>query len=492
MFPEISIAQLMEYEATPDNPDPWPPALKFAETFAPDTDAANAQRFCEAFGRDLLLIRGLGWHRWDGKRWVEDPDYPDRCAQDLGRLIGEEAIARQTEALDVGGKRTKEQKDALRKEGEALLRWARLSESSPRMEAAKKHAKAHLTVLAEDVDSDRDKLNTRNGVLDLRSWELKPPTHSDLMTQMAGCSWEPEVDCPLWLETLADIFPNQQVIDYLQRYFGYCLTGSVSEQQMTIFWGVGRNGKSTIVNTLRSLLGTYARQAPPDLLMLSSSGRHNELADLYRARLITTAESREKGRLDENLVKSITGGDPIKGRKLYKDYFEFWPTHKLLLQTNHKPQIVGTDLGIWRRVHLVPFTTVIPPEKCDPDRDRLLLAELPGILHWTVEGCKSWREQGLNPPSVVREATEEYRRDQDMLRDFLEECCEIKPLQQVTARAIYSRYQDWCRQNGERDESHKWLWTRLAERGITKKKSGGQIVYFGIGVVQNEDARYAR
>jgi putative DNA primase/helicase len=281
---------------------------------------------------------------------------------------------------------------------------------------------------------------------------------------------------------------RRELIHFLQKAIGYSLTGNTQEQCFFILYGTGANGKSTLLDTLLALLGSYAKQAAPDVLLSKSIDRHpTELADLMGARLVTAIETGEGRRLAENLVKQMTGGDRIKARFMRQDFFEFSPTFKLFLATNHKPQIRGTDYAIWRRIRLIPFTVTIPEEERDPTLPEKLRVELPGILAWAVRGCLAWQHEGLKPPAEVAHATEAYRTEMDVLAAFLADCCVVHRNARVKASELYHIYTQWCEDNGEHVENQRSFGMRLSERGFERCKVKGLGWWRGIGIAVQED-----
>lgn len=287
----------------------------------------------------------------------------------------------------------------------------------------------------------------------------------------------------------------RRLIGFLQRVFGQCLSGDVSEQDLYILYGTGANGKSTLVNTILALLGGYAMKASAELLMTTRSDRHpTERADLFGKRLVATIETQEAGRLNETFVKEATGGDPIRARRMREDFWEFLPTHKMLLATNHKPDIRGTDYAIWRRIKLVPFTVTIPSEHQDKTLPERLLTELPGILAWLVQGCLAWQEKGLKPPPEVLLATEAYRQEQDVFEAFLETECVRLPQARVSAADLYQTYDHWCQANEIDPMAKQAFGRRLGDAGFTRDQgTGGRREWVGVGLpAREEGSRYGR
>ncbi|RYG79782.1 MAG: DNA primase, partial [Alphaproteobacteria bacterium] len=245
-------------------------------------------------------------------------------------------------------------------------------------------------------------------------------------------------------------------------------------------YGVGANGKSTMVNAISHAMGEYASAAPPGLLMTKYGQTHpTELASLQGQRFVVAAESREGGRLDEERIKALTGSDSITARRMREDFYTFRPTHKLALMTNHKPVVRGMDEGIWRRLLLIAFDEVIPEAERDPALTGKLRAEAPGILRWMVEGARLLHESGarLEVPDDVKAATREYRTESDVLGEFLSDSCDEVPNGEIQSSALFALYLAWCEENGERPQTKTSLGLRLKDRGFVgdKDKRGNRV-----------------
>ena len=328
-------------------------------------------------------------------------------------------------------------------------------------------------------------LNCSNGTLDLKTGELRKSRRSDLCTKSTGVAYNPNASYELWDKTLLDIFCNDsELLSYVQRFLGYCLTGLITEQVMVIFNGSGANGKDTLLGRVMKAVGDYAGWAAPNLLMETRNDHPTEVADLRGKRVIVASESSDQGKLHETKVKTLTGSEIQKARMMRQDFFEFPTQFKLILMTNHRPVIGGDDYAIWRRMHLVPFNqTYKKGENRDDGLPARLDQELPGILRWCVEGCIEWQRVGLQPPKAVTEATAQYRTEQDILAQFFEEKCVLKPYAQIAAKALYATYQAWCIDNGHSPKSQSWLWPKLQERDVAKDRTAQGYVYRGIGLL---------
>jgi putative DNA primase/helicase len=258
------------------------------------------------------------------------------------------------------------------------------------------------------------------------------------------------------------------------------LTGDVSEQIVPVFYGTGANGKSLILGALQGVLGEdYAMKAAPDLLMAKRGDSHpTERADLFGKRLVCCIETEEGQRFNESLLKEMSGGDSIRARRMREDFWQFAPTHKLVVAVNHKPIVRGTDHGIWRRLRLVPFSVTIPDAEQDKQLPAKLVDEYPGILAWAVQGCLNWHRTGLRCPDAVKAATEEYRSEQDVLGEFIKECCTTSAGDSARASELFKAFQEYTGSKISQTKFGKVL----NERGFDRAKIGGVIWRIGIGL----------
>jgi putative DNA primase/helicase len=439
------------------------------------TDLGNAERIVDGHGTDLRFVPNVGWHVWDERRWRIDGDgeVHRRAKQTVRRIA--------LDALD----------EPHTKKAEAQLKFAMKSEARPRLEAMVALAETDADVVAsiDDLDADPYALNVQNGTVDLLTGELRDHDQADHITKLAPVFYDPAAKCPTWDGFLETSFDGEhELIRFLQRGIGYSLTGSTTAQVMFILHGRGANGKSTFLETVRSMLGDYAQQAPADLLMQARANRGGATPDLARlpgARFVSAVETGEGRKLDEPLVKQITGGDRIAARRLYRDVFEFTPTHKLWLATNHLPEVRGTDEAIWRRIRLVPFTVTIPEAKRDKGLAAKLRLELPGILAWAIRGCTDYLADGLEEPDAVKAATQSYRDDMDELGAFLEERVQIEETLDaarltVKASVLFTMYEYWCRGSGISPMSSTAFGRQLSERGLRREKRRDGWHYLGV------------
>lgn len=471
------------------------------------TELGNKDRFLAMHGADVLYDHvSEHWLIWDGTRWVEDTDHQvqKRAESVVARLKDEmhaaqvavreayDADARTTATNGVARSETERSKQAVTDAiQEVRARRAHVKESSrdSKITAFLNLAKAHVPVRPTQLDADPWLLNAANGIIDLRTGELRTHDPRSLQSLITPVEYDPDAEAPVFDQALEDIFAGDHaLIDYLQRWFGYSLTGLTTEQVLQIWYGNGANGKSTLLSAIQKALGEYAMTASPQAFLTSRGGSEAsyELARLRGARFIHAAETGDGRRLNEVLIKQMTGGEEIWARSIYGDPFTYPPQFSPVLSTNHKPEIKGTDHAIWRRIHLVPFGVTFGNDRIDRKIGEKLAKERPGILAWMVKGCLDWQRSGLAAPATVTVATEQYRTEQHKVKRFLEERYHTMltstdaeltadglttlKLQEseVTASALYADFCTWCEESHEATDSKKKFGDELARFGFTE------------------------
>lgn len=457
-------------KAAPSVPSKPAPGRK---TYSLD-DTGNARRFRDRFGQNLRYNFTQGcWMVWDGRAWRRDETAAvkqmcDEMLDEMEREVfgihdpGRAAAFRKF----IGKSRGSHAKDNLLKEAQ------------------------HLTgIPATDADFDKARglLNLPGGILKLSNATLHPHDRARLLTRLAGADYDPDAKAPVWAAFLDSVTGGDKSLqNYLQCMVGYMLTGSTREQCIFFLYGEGSNGKSTFLEVLAELLGSYAMNAQSETITArrASDGPRTDIARLKGARLVTISECPADVWLDEAIVKQLTGGDVVTARYLYGREFEFRPEFKLIMATNHKPRIRGTDPGIWRRIRLVPFTQRIPDERQDLQMPDKLRAELPGILNWAIAGLRQWmqassggKRRGLPRCQAVDTATDEYRGEQDRLKSFLEDCTEPAPGYAIQAAVLYQVYRRWCEENGERYPMTGNKFGREIAKAVQRAKTRANFAY---------------
>lgn len=439
-------------------------------------DTGNADRFIDIYG-ELVKFSYINnmWYYYTGKVWQED------LTGEVRKMIDTTVEVMKNEPIQFSDDMEEEAKEAIQK---AWDKHVKRSRSNAGKKAMMDEVKHRLAVLPEEFDKDKTLFNTQNGYLSLTDGNLLDHDIKKMFTRISTVEYTDTIDCPQWEEFLNDIFDNDQdLIRYMQKAVGYSLTGSTREQSMFILFGNGRNGKSVFLDIISEILGSYSMtmQAQTIMVKQNSSNANSDIARLKGARLVTSSEPNEGVRLDEGLVKQLTGGDKVTARHLYGKEFEFQPEFKLWLATNHKPIIRGTDDGIWRRLNLIPFTVQIPDHKVDKNLTYKLRREAVGILNWAITGCLMWQREGLKQPKAVADASKEYRNEMDVITRFIEECCETGPDKQIKASELFNSYREWAKENNEHDFSNTKFGKEVGKK-FNKKKSNGVMVYTGLGL----------
>ena len=437
-----------------------------------DTDLGNARRLVRRHGKNLRFVPEWGkWIVWKNCRWEIDNDGA------IMRLAKETVEAMYSEAVSSANvqRRTALLKHALRSQGEARLKaMVNLAESEN-----------SVVLAAHRLDADAWLLGVQNGVIDLKTGQFRLARQDDLITKRANVTFDPHATCPEWLKFLNTVTDGDADLQsHMQRMVGYALTGSVREEVVFVLYGTGSNGKSTFRETLHALFGDYALAADAGLLTerKKPGGATEEIARLKGRRFVAVNETAENDQLNESRVKFITSQDMITARNLYGHLFDFFPTHKGFLTTNHKPIVRGTDEGIWRRVQLIPFTVTIDKSKLERDfRERRLMPELPGILNWALTGLAAYLTQGLNPPQMVLASTKEYREDMDVIGQWIAERCQVDPKASVPTSAAYTDYSQWAADEVGWELRKLTFRRHLSDRGFAAVKgTHGQRMIVGL------------
>ncbi|HCJ37865.1 MAG TPA: DNA primase [Erysipelotrichaceae bacterium] len=445
------------------------------------TDTGNAHRLYDRFGKVIKYsYNRKKWYFWDGKVWVLDE------MGEIKKLADEICEDLKLEAWNIQDEDLQEQ----------ALRFANKTAGSKAKEAMIKECQ-HLNDIPaspEDFDAYTDFLNCQNGIINLRNGELIPHDANFMMSKICNSEYDTKKRKPkLWLSFLKDVTNgDQELMEYIQKCVGYSLSGSNREQCAYFLYGMGNNGKSTFLDTIADLMGGYASNAQPDTLMIQSKlgssggGANSDIARLKSARFVTCEEPTEGVRLNEGLLKQLTGGSKVTCRFLYGDEFEYTPEFKIWIATNHKPTVRGTDFGIWRRIKLIPFEVNIPKEKVDKNLKYKLRKEFPQILAWAVEGCMKWQKEGLEEPSCVKEATKEYKQEMDLIAGFIEQCVIIDYTndEHIMASELFGLYSKWAKSNNEFEMSSKRFFTEVTKKIPDKGRNSKGIFYSKIKLTE--------
>jgi len=423
-------------EAPASEPDP-----SGTDTELRFTDTDNSRRLAGLHGERLRYVHAWGvWLVWDDGRWVGDPK---------GVLVGELAkdvsreLYRQLADLPVN--------DGNRKLRDEMAKWAKQSASRHLIDSMVRLTCGIDGILIDHnrLDADPWALGVENGWVDLHDQTFHRPDPAKLMTLVAGTQYQPGAKAPLWEKALGQWLPDPDHLDYFHRLCGAALVGQIQDHHLVIISGPGGNGKGTALGAIATVLGDYYVVPHKSLLVVQHHEQHATVkASLFRRRLAVAAETEERVHLNEAQIKELTGGDQLTARKMYENEWKFTPTHHLWLQTNHLPQISGTDWGIWRRIKVLPWLTTFVGSAEDRELPEKLRAEAPGILNWLLEGVARWRKVGLGDdtvPAAVREATDSYRQAEDEVARWLEAAgLRISPELRTPASELHESWQKFC------------------------------------------------
>jgi putative DNA primase/helicase len=467
--------------------------LRDIPTVSPCTHLANAYRIQHYYQGQIWYVIGVGWIVWTGQFWKPDPTSDHSIATGFVNGLSQYIAA---ESAQLAEQASNEQNRDLRKlllaQAAELIKWATASENAHNIASGLQLSKYALLHDYDALNADPWLFNCQNGTLDLRTGKLQPHHSADLITFVAPVTFDPAATCPTWQRFLLEVFANDvDMVAFIQRAIGWSLTGVVKERALFFLYGEnGKNGKSTLVETIMKLVGIcgessygYSRKVTADTFMKSRNHDDNQrkAATLAGPRFVCTSEVAEEHRLNEQLIKDITGGDTIEARRLYQEAFTFKPQFKPWMYGNHKPTITGTDDAIWSRVRMVPFEVSFVGRE-DLELPAKLAAELSGILNWAIRGCLDWQRSGLQPPAKVQAATQAYRDEMDVFGPFITECCVIHKNAEVWSAELWAAYKNWCAVAGVKEQTQHKLGRYLSGKGFCSDESSGRTKRLGIGL----------
>lgn len=442
-----------------------------------DWDLSGDDRNAKAFARinrgQFLFVYKVGrWLKWQNDRWNWcDLGEEREAAREVSRTLVKLAAQRFSDDPD---------------RGKRLIREAMTASMLPRLNAMLELAASEtgMGTTPDKLDAQPELLGVANGVVNLRFGWLMPNTPELLITQHCDAQFDKAAKCPIWLKTLNDVFlGDQSTIDAFQILIGLTLTGEYGEELIVFAYGFGANGKSLISNVISAIMAQYAKIAPPSLLASRRTDDHSargDIAMLNGARLVSINELPGGMFLDEAVAKQLAGREPISARFLHKEFFSFVPRFTPWVRTNHKPIIKGDDDGIWRRIVMLPFNRRFELHEQDPKLEAKLLSERDGILRWMVEGAQRYYRDGLRLSPAMRREQAQYRKESDLLGDFIEECTVVDNDERTEQGSLFLKWESWCKSNGVQAGSKKSFTQRLAERGFQAGKSGSNRFYLGL------------
>ncbi len=435
-----------------------------------------AYRLAESHAERLMHVHGIGWHHWDGTRWAEDErGEATRAVADVLREALAEAVKLDSEPRD------------------KLIADVRKCETANFIGGVLDLAAALVPFAhtVADLDADPYLLNTANGTLDLRTGEHRPHEPADRCTKVTRAAYDPAARSEIWERFLEQVLPDPDVRGYLQRLAGLSLLGKITEHVFTVITGTGANGKGTAYGALLFAFGDYGHAAESDLFMQAKANPNSAspaLMGLRGKRLVVVSETERDQRLAVALMKNLTGGDPITARPLYGKPVTFMPSHTSLMVTNYLPKVAGDDAAVWRRIRVVPFDVVIPPEGRDGHLGERLELDADAVLAWAIEGHRQYAQHGLAEPEAVLRATGDYRQASDAIARFIAECCYLSPHACALTSELFTRWTRWAIEDGAEPLSVKKFGQALDTHGYPAGPGGrAGRQRKGVGLLAEED-----
>ena len=433
-----------------------------------------AKRLVVRHGRDLLYVHPWkSWLIWDGARWMKDDLLKvGRLAIDTVEAIGQEALAEE------------EDDEQLR-----ILKFANSAQSRNGYDSMLHLARPMLSAYPAKFDTDPWTLNVVNGTIDLRTGELHEHRREDFNTRLAPVEYNPKAKCPRWLKFLDEVYDgDEELIDWMQRSYGYAITGDMSQEVYWMLYGEGRNGKGIQLRTIKGILGDYATSTPFSTFETIRKSIRDDLADLQGRRFVIASESGEASRIDTSTLKAITGRDHLQARKLYVNLAEFRPEMKIFLAVNEKPRVGDMTMSFWERTRSIPHERQFVGKKQDKNLEKTLEAEWSGILRWLVEGCLRYQKEGLEPaPQKVIVSGLEYREDNDPLARFINETLTASSALRISNAAAWKTYQDWAKESLlSKEQLTRRAFSQEMARKFKRITPRGLVYYLGVGVANIE------
>lgn len=428
----------------------------------PLTDAANGQRFiAQHIHEARYVIEWKKWIVWTGTHWDINQIRVWEMALETAKSIFQEAAAAKSAEVS-----------------KALRSWARTSQSNTclfKMIEAAAHD-SRIAIKSSDLDKNVDLIACPNGTINLKTYTLQPSNPEDFITRLCPTEFNPTAACPLWEKTVSEVMGgDQELVEFFQIALGYSFSGCQREEGLFIAYGTGANGKSTILRVIQDVMGeAHTCTVPSEVLLLKQGQSHpTGLTIMHGKRLAISVEPEMNRALAEGLVKSLTGGDKIAARRMNEDFWEYKPIHTIWLATNHKPNIRGTDNGIWRRIWPIPFSvTFTKPDKHLSDK---LKAEREGILAWLAMGAHCYHQYPdmFKLPAACQDFKDAYRTEEDRLGVFVDDCIERVEGEKTPTRKIWQVYTNWCSEESEDPLPKKMFFKMLEERGFPQTRSNG-------------------
>lgn len=436
------------------------------------TEFGNSERFLDRYRANILYNYSYKkWMIWNGYKWaMDEKGEVEKLAKKTIRGIYTEAARADNDDLRA-----------------ALAKHAARSEKHSQVTNMIALAQPERGIVENELDKQPFYFNMLNGTYDLENGVFRQHNREDLLSKSSPINYDPGATAPTWEKFISEIFitesgkPDPELIFFIRQLVGYSLSASTIEQGFFFAYGVGSNGKSTFFNVLSAILGDYYLKVSQELLTFSDKHGQKqpyELAEIPGKRFVIAPELDEGRRLAESQMKDLSGEDTVKARPIYGRPFDFTPVCKVWMYGNHKPEVRGTDYGIWRRFYMIPFNARITPERIDRHLTKKLIRELPGVFNWAVKGFQSWQENGLIVPAIVKQTVSQYRNELDRIQRYIDECCLVESSQRIKMQDLYDDYKKWCNENGEYPLGGTKFRNKLKEKGFYTESGKGNYTYW--------------
>lgn len=433
------------------------------------TEDFAAKLFISKYGHDFVWNKQQEcWMHWNGSCWEPDVEYQlEKCIIDLSSLIIAEC------------KKHGYEDKSEHKVWDARYKFATKLQQHSTLKSVENMIKYYVVAQTSDFDTNIYLLSCANGTLDLNSCKLRDFNQKDMISKRVNIAYNSGAACPRWLQFLKEVFVDDDLINYMHKLVGYCLTGDISERKFWVFHGFGNNGKSIFLTVLKALLGPYSVTATEHVFTESrnKSAINNDVAALKGSRVCISSEVDEWARFSESTIKNHTGGETVSARFLHHEFFEFKPTYKIFMAVNDKPAVTGTSAGLWNRLRLIPFEQEFIGDKADKSLEGKLLSELEGIFAWAVEGLKLYKSEGLKDIPKIIAANEDYKDESDDIQEFINSQCETGKECETPFSIVCMTYIEYAKKTGSLVYKNRHIKQRLLRMGIKiQRKTKSQIL----------------
>ena len=449
------------------------------------SDTGNAERLKQVYGDDILYCSAADrWLKWDGRRWRYCDNSDPIEIYPMFVNVMRKTARQYANIVDM-------------EQAKNFAAFCRRSENRPSIANGIKCARALLSVDNKKLDTHNWLLNCQNGTNDLRTGQLMKHDRKHLITQVCAAEYDPAARSALWEKTIRQIIPDDELRRWIQKAIGYTITGFTREEKFFCMYGEGGSGKGTFIETIARVLGDYANSIPIEILLACRNDANNgqgatpHLAKLVGKRLVLASESGKDKRLKEDFIKEITGGDKLTTRHLYGQPFEYIPQFVVWFSTNYKPFLVdATDTGIKRRLIIIPFNADLTAVRDNTLKERLLHPqERKGILKWLIDGCIMWQKEGLDDiPAAIKKLMADYYEDNDLIGQFINECCVLDEDLRVKLQDLLKAYNNWLEDNGSKYKIGRQAFKQdMQRRGYEYKKFNDGRYFLKIGLAVDWD-----